>query len=83
MAAAFGRLRLLRLARDNGARLVFITDTPEQQASLGPLVGLRLEAQRSPPLAGQCTVNVRVLKNKSGGPVRVLPETWQSPEGLP
>ena len=40
--------RLLRLARDNHARLVFITDTPEQQASLGPLVGLRLEAQRSP-----------------------------------
>lgn len=75
--------RLLRLARDNRARLVFVTDTPERQPSLGPLIGLRLETQRSPPLDGRCTLNVRVIKNKSGGPVRVLPETWQSPEGLP
>ncbi len=74
--------RLVALAREHGTRLLLITDTPASQSSLGPLIGLRIAAQRSPALAGQCTLNVHVLKNKSGGPLRVVPETWRTPSGL-
>ena len=74
--------RLVALAREHGTRILLITDTPASQSSLGPLIGLRIAAQRSPPLAGQCTLNVHVLKNKSGGPLRVVPETWRAPSGL-
>jgi len=74
--------RLIALSREHQARLILITDTPSHQSSLGPLVGLRVAAQRSPPLAGQCNLDINVLKNKSGGPLRVVPETWRTPIGL-
>ena len=74
--------RLVALAREHEVRLILITDTQAHQSSLGPLVGLRIAGHRSPPLAGQCSLNVHVLRNKSGGPLRVLPESWRTPLGL-
>ncbi len=74
--------RLVALAREHQVRLILITDTQAHQSSLGPLVGLRIAGHRSPPLAGLCELNVHVLRNKSGGPLRVLPESWRTPTGL-
>lgn len=41
--------RLLGLARQHHTRVVMITDTPANKDSLGPLITLRIEPQRTPP----------------------------------
>ncbi|MCB9566362.1 MAG: recombinase A [Myxococcales bacterium] len=75
--------RLVALARQHRSRLVLITDTPEHQASLGPLVGLRIAPRRRGPAhAGRFSLDLQVLKNKSGGPLPLPPGPWRAPAGL-
>lgn len=61
--------RLSALARKHQARLVALTDRSAEQASLGPMVSLRLKVahDRSPHAQGSSRVLFEVLKDKTGG----------------
>jgi len=64
--------RLLGLAREHDVWLLLLTDRSEQaRGSLGPLVNLQLQPQRTRQTAGVFSVSTDVLKNKSGtlGPI--------------
>lgn len=74
--------RLCALARQHQSRVVVITRSDDHEGSLGPLVGLRIAPRRSPPHIGRCRLDVHVLKNKSGAPLAIRPESWRTPTGL-
>ncbi|MEZ4450059.1 MAG: hypothetical protein R3B09_11335 [Nannocystaceae bacterium] len=74
--------RLCALARQHQSRVVVITQSDDHEGSLGPLVGLRVAPRRSPPHVGLCRLDVQILKNKSGAPLTIRPESWRAPTGL-
>ena len=74
--------RLLGLARQHRSRLVVLTHKRTRDASLGPLVGLRVESRRTRQGVGQFLVEHRVLKNKSGAPIQTDQELRRGPWGL-
>lgn len=53
--------RLLALARQHHARVVLLTDKPSHAASLGPLVGLRIESTRTDGSNGSLPEGVETL----------------------
>jgi recombination protein RecA len=74
--------RLLGLARRHHSRLCVLTHKPDREASLGPLVGLRIEAMRTRVSRGRFSVEPRILKNKSGIPVPETSELRRGPWGF-
>ncbi len=74
--------RLSALARQHHARVVLITDKPAQSDSLGTLVGLRIEPQRTRERPGRFVVRYEVIKNKSGRPFEPPSDLYQGPWGL-
>ncbi len=74
--------RLQGLAREHKSRVVCLTDTPRHGASLGPLIGLRIQTHRVRVGKGVFAIKHRVLKNKAG--VRLDPgaERRRAPWGL-
>ena len=74
--------RLLSLAREHQARVLLLTDTPAHQASLGPVVALRIESKRVRHPRGGFVLEHRVLKNKSGLPLDLDAEPRRGPWGL-
>lgn len=74
--------RLLGLARQHRARIVVITRTPKQSASLGPLVTLRVESERERIGRGRFSLGARVLKNKNGIHHDGSQWTYRGPWGL-
>lgn len=75
--------RLAAMARHHRALVLILTEKPEEEASLGCLVGLRLgvEAERRDP----SLLRVRVLKDKRGSVGEGREWLWRCgvPEGLP
>jgi hypothetical protein len=63
--------RLLGLARQHESRVLLLTDKQTTADSLGPLVGIRLEPRRKRQAKGVFSVDLEVLKNKSGTPLQV------------
>ena len=74
--------RLLGLARQHQSRVVLLTRNPAHRASLGPLIGLRLEARRQRLAPGRFELGAQVLKNKSGAPLRIASTPHRGPWGL-
>jgi len=75
--------RLLSLAREHNSRLLLLTHTHTNHASLGPLVGLRFEPRRIRQSPGIFAVQPYVLKNKSGLPMTSTLLSRRGPWGLP
>lgn len=89
------QVRLLGLARQHEAAVLFLTRKQGGDASLGSLVSLRAEARQEPaaPRAatgedarraavGAFTCTARVLKDKRGGPGWRHVEVCRGPDGL-
>ena len=85
--------RLLGLARQHEARVLILRDAGAEQASLGPLVSLRVASRIEPAdggddppgfiaRTGRFAVIHEVLKNKSGGPLQPAPTLTRGPWGL-
>lgn len=72
--------RLNGLVRLHEARLAMITGSEQGQASLGPLVSLRVEGQLERS-GERALLAHRVLKSKLGGQVALSPEVRCVPEG--
>jgi recombination protein RecA len=74
--------RLLSLAREHQSQVLVLTQSGSAEASLGPLVSLRLEVERQRVDQGLFSVLPRVLKDKSGfGSLGKLP-LYRGPWGL-
>ena len=74
--------RLLSLAREHQSRVVCLTDTPGQGASLGPLIALRIEVRRTRLGPGLFSLHPQLLKNKLGYPFETAEQTRRAPWGL-
>lgn len=74
--------RLLGLCRQHDSRLVLLTDKPAQVASLGALVGLRVQPRRSRREPGCFEVEHQVLKNKIGTAATTSNDVYVGPAGL-
>jgi recombination protein RecA len=74
--------RLASLSREHDCRCVLLG--PAGEASLGPLVSLRLRARRRRVRPGRHRLEVEVLKDKAGlRPALPGPRVWVGPEGMP
>ena len=74
--------RLLGLAREHRSRVLCLTDTPEHEHSLGPLVALRVQPGRVRVGTGLFSIKPRILKNKLGLPLEPRAEQRRGPWGL-
>ncbi|MEZ4429932.1 MAG: hypothetical protein R3A51_19820 [Nannocystaceae bacterium] len=74
------QLRLARLARQHGSRVVILTQKPDHHHSAGPLVHLRVAPTRARRREGGFEVIPRVLKHKAGLQ-RVGAERHRAPAG--
>ncbi|MBN1655371.1 MAG: hypothetical protein JXA30_16515 [Deltaproteobacteria bacterium] len=74
--------RLLALAHEHQSRVVCLTDTPLGSASLGPLIGLRIESRRVREAHGSFSLDHLILKNKVGLRLQPAPEHRRAPWGL-
>jgi hypothetical protein len=74
--------RLLALAHEHHCRVVCLTDTPARSASLGPLVGLRIDSRRIREARSCFLLEHRVLKDKVGLGFEMMPEHRRAPWGL-
>ncbi|MFQ5717907.1 MAG: recombinase A [Acidobacteriota bacterium] len=74
--------RLAGLARKHETALLCLTEKNGHQASLGPLVSLRVETRRRQRCGNRFRCEVRVLKDKRHGPGRVHVEVCRGPAGL-
>jgi recombination protein RecA len=74
--------RLLGLCRQHDSRLVLLTDKPAHVASLGALVGLRVQPRRSREQAGRFVIEHQVLKNKIGTSATTCNDVYRGPPGL-
>jgi recombination protein RecA len=74
--------RLLGLARQHHSGLIVLTHKPAHVASLGPLVSLRIESERTRIDTGLFALHHRVLKNKSGIAWSCPDERRRGPWGL-
>jgi recombination protein RecA len=74
--------RLLGLARQHESRVLFLSRSGAEQTSLGPLIGLRIEARRNKIGKGRFAIESLLLKNKSGAPFEFSPLSVRGPWGL-
>ena len=74
--------RLLGLARQHESRVVFLSRADRERGSLGPLIGLRVEARRHRLARGRFSIEGDVLKNKSGAPFCFPTLAMRGPWGL-
>ena len=74
--------RLQGLLRQYDGRIVLLTSNAHEDPSLGPLVGLRVEANRSSLQANRFEVHTRILKDKIGIETALSPMTPIAPSGL-
>jgi recombination protein RecA len=74
--------RLVTLAQQHDAAIVFVTEKSAEAASLGSLVSLRGEALRMRRDDGGFTCLVRALKDKRRGPGWTHQEVLRAPAGL-
>jgi recombination protein RecA len=73
--------RLVTLAQQHDAAVVFLTEKSADAASLGSLISLRAEAMRVRD-AGRFACAVRALKDKRRGPGWIHEESFRAPSGL-
>jgi recombination protein RecA len=71
--------RLQSLTREHGSRVLLLTDRSHSSHSLGPLVSLRVEPQRTRLGGGRFAIEPCVLKNKHGGPLDLATERRRGP----
>lgn len=74
--------RLVTLAQQHDAAIVFVTEKTAEAASLGSLVSLRGEALRVRRADGGFTCQVRAIKDKRRGPGWAHEEILRAPAGL-
>lgn len=74
--------RLLGLARQHESRVLFLSRSEFDRSSLGPLIGLRIEARRRKIAPGCFKIESSVLKNKSGAPFEFPAWSARGPWGL-
>lgn len=73
--------RLAALARMHHSRVVVLTRAAVDRASLGPMVGLRIDPRRERWASGLFAVRPEVLKHK-GAPLLAAPTLRRGPWGL-
>ncbi|MBA3546348.1 MAG: recombinase A [Nannocystis sp.] len=73
--------RLAALARMHHSRVVVLTRAAVDRASLGPMVGLRIDPRRERRASGLFAVRPEVLKHK-GAPLLAAPTLRRGPWGL-
>lgn len=73
--------RLSGLVRMHDARLVLLTGSDAEQASLGPMVGLRVEPFVRALSVFRMSLEPRVLKSKLGCAVAISPDLREPPVG--
>jgi recombination protein RecA len=73
--------RLAALARLHHSRVVVLTRAAADRASLGPMVGLRIDPRRERRASGLFAVRTAVLKHK-GGPLLAAATLRRGPWGL-
>lgn len=71
--------RLQSLTREHGSKALLLTDRSHSSHSLGPLVSLRVEPQRTRLGGGRFAIEPCVLKNKHGGPLDLATERRRGP----
>jgi len=74
--------RLVTLAQQHDAAVVFLTEKAADAASLGSLVSLRAEALRARGDADGFACTVHALKDKRRGPGWSITEVVRAPDGL-
>ncbi len=74
--------RLAALAQQHEAAVLFLTDKPPAEPSLGPLVSLRCEARREDAGGGRFVCRANALKDKRRGPGWSFSEVRRGPVGL-
>lgn len=74
--------RLAGLAQKHHTALVCLTEKERKTPSLGSLVSLRVQAQRTRTPEGQFTCTLTVLKDKRRGPTWTHTEVCRGPAGL-
>ena len=74
--------RLAGLAQKHHTALVCLTEKERKTPSLGSLVSLRVQAQRTRTSEGQFTCTLTVLKDKRRGPTWTHTEGCRGPAGL-
>lgn len=74
--------RLVGLAQQHEAAVLFLTEKPVDEPSLGSLVSLRCEALRQDAGAGRFLCRARALKDKRHGPGWSFTEVRRGPLGL-
>jgi recombination protein RecA len=75
--------RLAALARQHASRVVLLSDSSVGEASLGPMVSMRIEPIRERRAPGRFVVTYRLLKDKTGGTTAPSPDLRRAPCGLP
>lgn len=73
--------RLAALARMHHSRVIVLTRVSGGRASLGPMVGLRIDPRRERRAAGVFAVRSEIVKHK-GAPLQVAPTLRRGPWGL-
>ncbi len=73
--------RLAALARLHNSRVVVLTRAAGSYASLGPMVGLRVDPRRERRAPGVFAIRPEVVKHK-GGPMHATPTLRRGPWGL-
>ena len=81
-ASANWQGRLQGVLRQYEGRILLLTASALDEPSSGPLVGLRIEPQRSSLPAALFEVRPHVLKDKVGLPTKLAPSTVTAPAGL-
>ncbi|MFT5042631.1 MAG: recombination protein RecA, partial [Hyphomicrobiaceae bacterium] len=74
--------RLLGLAQKHGCALVFLTEKPDEEPSLSPLISLRLTTRRHRTSPDRFLCSLEALKDKRHGPGWTHNETFRGPAGL-
>jgi recombination protein RecA len=75
--------RLAGLAKKHGAALILLTEKDERHPSLGSLVSLRMQAERTEQMGGRFRCEARSLKDKCRGPGWKYEEgNCRGPDGL-
>ena len=74
--------RLAALAREHHMQLVLLTDSDAERPSLGPMVGVRIEATRERRSPGHFALDHQLLKNKAANGWLPLSEARRGPAGL-
>lgn len=74
--------RLAGLAQKHHTALVCLTEKERKAPSLGSLVSLRVQAQRTRTSQGQFTCTLTVFKDKRRGPTWTHTEVCRGPAGL-